>query len=294
MSTTTRRRSGVSRSRWAAVGAAVAVTLGAGGLIAVNAAPGDTGDVLVAIQPARLLDTRPGGIAAGGMIELDVLGRGGVPGSGVSAVVLNVTMIRPDSNGFVTIYPCGTRPNASSMNAPNGGGVVANEVIAKLSASGTVCLYSSTPTNLAADITGYFIPAPLGGPAGPTGATGATGATGPPGTGGGGGDVVVVSEFTTLAPLTFVSGDLFCPSGYTPIGTGHASTLLTTIILVPDGASYFLFNDSSTLDLTVAAQVSCLSGVTQNGSQKALFSAAQNWDEMLESLSQHASEFGGE
>jgi hypothetical protein len=34
--------------------------------------------------------------------------------------------------------------------------VVANEVIAKLSATGTVCLYTSTATNLAADVTGYI------------------------------------------------------------------------------------------------------------------------------------------
>ncbi len=122
----------------------------------------------MSLSPVRLLDTRASGetvdnqfekggqLAAGGMIELKVLNRGGVPGSGVGAVVLNVTMIRPVGNGFVTIYPCGTRPDASSMNAPNGGGVVANEVIAKLSATGTVCLYSSTPADLAADVTGYI------------------------------------------------------------------------------------------------------------------------------------------
>jgi hypothetical protein len=35
------------------------------------------------------------------------------------------------------------------------GGVVANEVIAKVSSAGTVCLYSSVGTNLAADVTGF-------------------------------------------------------------------------------------------------------------------------------------------
>jgi hypothetical protein len=127
-----------------------------------------TASGVVSLDPARLLDTRPTGdtidnqfekmgtLGAGETIELDVLGRGDVLDTGVGAVVLNVTMIRPDSNGFVTIYPCGTRPLASSMNAPAGGGVVANEVIAKLSATGTVCLYTSTATNLAADVTGYI------------------------------------------------------------------------------------------------------------------------------------------
>ena len=44
------------RSRWAAIGAAVAVTLGAGGLISVNAA--DDTSSLVPITPERILDTR--------------------------------------------------------------------------------------------------------------------------------------------------------------------------------------------------------------------------------------------
>ena len=132
----------------------------------VDITPGG-GAGVESLAPVRLLDTRPSGetvddqfekggkVTAGGMIELKVVNRGGVPATGVGAVVLNVTMIRPDGNGFVTIYPCGTRPVASSMNAPNGGGIVANEVIAKLSPTGTVCLYSSTPTDLAADVTGY-------------------------------------------------------------------------------------------------------------------------------------------
>ncbi len=119
------------------------------------------------LEPARLLDTRDGQntvddrfagvgrLPAGGEVELDVLGRGGVPASGVGAVIVNVTMIRPDGNGFVTISPCGVRPNASSMNAPSGRGVVANEVIAKVSAAGTMCLYSSVGTHLAADVVGY-------------------------------------------------------------------------------------------------------------------------------------------
>ncbi len=150
-----------------AVGVAVVDGSGLGTILDDDAATAPTSSV-VSLDPARLLDTRPTGetvdnrfekvgkLSAGGMVELDVLGRGGVPSSGVGAVVLNVTMIRPDGNGFVTVYPCGTRPLASSMNAPAGLGVVANEVIAKLSGTGTVCLFSSTPTNLAADITGYI------------------------------------------------------------------------------------------------------------------------------------------
>ena len=122
---------------------------------------------ITSLDPSRLLDTRDTGetvdgrfealgrLAADRMVELDVLGRGGVPTTGVGAVVLNVTMIRPDSNGFVTTYPCGDRPLASSLNAPSSGGVAANELIAKVSTAGTVCVYTSVGTNLAADVTGW-------------------------------------------------------------------------------------------------------------------------------------------
>ncbi|HYN32842.1 MAG TPA: hypothetical protein VES40_09465, partial [Ilumatobacteraceae bacterium] len=51
------RRRGVWRSRWAAVGAAVAVTLGGGGMVVVNAASGVPSSV-VTIDPVRILDTR--------------------------------------------------------------------------------------------------------------------------------------------------------------------------------------------------------------------------------------------
>ena len=47
------------RSRWAAIGAAVAVTLGGGGLIGVSAASGDASS-LKTVDPARILDTRVG------------------------------------------------------------------------------------------------------------------------------------------------------------------------------------------------------------------------------------------
>ncbi|MFK7917352.1 MAG: HYR domain-containing protein, partial [Ilumatobacter sp.] len=130
-------------------------------------------DGLRTLDPARVLDTRSGGetvderfvgdgrLAAGDVVSVEVLGRAGVPVNGVGAVVANVTMIRPDGNGFLTVYPCGDRPVASSINAPDGGGVVANEVIAKLSSTGAVCVYSSVDTHIAMDVAG-FVPEPSG------------------------------------------------------------------------------------------------------------------------------------
>ena len=119
------------------------------------------------LDPARLLDTRIDGstidgsfhtgvkVAAGGEVALQVTGRGGVPGN-ASAAVLNVTVTDPEAAGFVTVYPCGTpRPNASNLNYVTGS-TVPNNVIVKVGAGGTVCLFSLQATNLIADINGAF------------------------------------------------------------------------------------------------------------------------------------------
>lgn len=119
------------------------------------------------LNPARLLDTRNGGstidgqhaavgrVAAGGTYVLPVAGRGGVDPGAVTAV-LNVTAANPSAQGFVTVYPCDqARPNASNLNFAVGD-VVPNAVLAKLSAAGTVCLFSSVATDLLVDVGGYL------------------------------------------------------------------------------------------------------------------------------------------
>jgi enamine deaminase RidA (YjgF/YER057c/UK114 family) len=78
-----------------------------------------------------------------------------VPATGVGAVSLNVTAVDPDDAGFVTVYPCGVRPLASNVNFL-AGQTVPNAVIAPVSATGTVCFYSSTATQLVVDINGWF------------------------------------------------------------------------------------------------------------------------------------------
>ena len=87
--------------------------------------------------------------------EVTVTDRGGVP-AGVASVVLNVTVTEPTQAGFITVYPCGIpRPLASNLNY-NVGTTVANAVIVKVGSGGKVCLYNSNPTQLIADVNGYF------------------------------------------------------------------------------------------------------------------------------------------
>ncbi|MEZ5216257.1 MAG: DUF4331 domain-containing protein [Ilumatobacteraceae bacterium] len=111
----------------------------------------------ISLNPERLLDTRSGAKpAAGSTVTLQVAGAGGsmVP-SDADAVFLNVTADGTDGGGFVTVYACDEpRPTASNFN-PVAGSATTVLVATKLSAAGTVCLYTSTSTHLIADIQGY-------------------------------------------------------------------------------------------------------------------------------------------
>ena len=60
--------------------------------------------------------------------------------------VLTVAAVTPGSNGYFTLYPCGTpKPLASSMNFTKGV-TIANTVITKLGTNGTICVYSNVTT----------------------------------------------------------------------------------------------------------------------------------------------------
>jgi V8-like Glu-specific endopeptidase len=118
------------------------------------------------IDPVRILDTREQGdaIGAGEELELRVAGAHGVP-AGATAVAMNVTVTRPTSGGFLTVYPAGSdRPDASNLNFTPGQ-TVPNMVVAKLGANGSVRLFNSHgASHVIVDVTSYFEPAePLAG-----------------------------------------------------------------------------------------------------------------------------------
>ena len=118
------------------------------------------------LTPARVLDTRnatgapQAKLAAGATLELQITGQGGVPESGVSAVVLNLTAIAPTAPSFVTAWPSGTtRPLAANVNFPGTPGeqVVENLVKVKVGANGRVSLYNNGGTvDLGADVAGWY------------------------------------------------------------------------------------------------------------------------------------------
>jgi hypothetical protein len=117
--------------------------------------------------PARVLDTRVGPapvnaglgpVPGGSSINVKLLGAGGVPSSGVSAVVLNVTVVNPTSQSYLTVFPAGPQqpPVVSNLNF-QAGQIVPNRVIVKVGANGAVSIFNGFgSTNVVVDVNGWF------------------------------------------------------------------------------------------------------------------------------------------
>jgi hypothetical protein len=116
----------------------------------------------VPITPARMLDTRFGigaplqriGQQA---LPLPLVGRLGIPSIGVSAVLMNVTVVEPDADTYLPAYPTGTAaPLAANINARRGQ-IVPNMVLGRLGPDGAVALFNyAGTTDLVVDAMGYF------------------------------------------------------------------------------------------------------------------------------------------
>ena len=108
------------------------------------------------------MDTRDGvgvergAVAPNSSVRLQVAGRNGIPSSGVTAVVLNVTVTGGTSDDYVTVYPDGSaRPGTSSVNFA-AGQTIANLVTVPV-VDGAVDFYNHTGRQqIIADIGGYF------------------------------------------------------------------------------------------------------------------------------------------
>lgn len=122
---------------------------------------------LLNLVPGRLLDSRPTGVTidgltqavglrpAGSTLRLPVWGRAGVA-NGATTAVLNVTVVAPLANGYLTVYPCGTtQPLAANLNYV-AGQTIPNLVVSRIGSDGAVCLYSHQPMHLVVDVNGFF------------------------------------------------------------------------------------------------------------------------------------------
>ena len=116
------------------------------------------------LAPVRVLDTRSGvgaptaRIGAKASIDLKVTGVGGVPVTGVTSVVLNVTATGASGpQSFLTVWPRGTtRPLASNLNF-SAGASVPNLVVSRVGDGGSVSIFNDTGTvDVVADVQGWY------------------------------------------------------------------------------------------------------------------------------------------
>jgi hypothetical protein len=117
----------------------------------------------IALSPTRVLDTRigigaTGALPPGGTVTLAMPGRGGVPATGATAVLLNVTVAEAAGPGFVQVFPTGRAAvgASSNLNPDRSGATIANLVVAPLGDAGQISVYSQGGGHLIADVFGYF------------------------------------------------------------------------------------------------------------------------------------------
>lgn len=122
-----------------------------------------SGERLTPLPPRRLFDTRigqgirPGKVISQQPVDVQVAGQAGVPATGATAVVLNMAVVEPESNGWIRAQPTGaTNVTTSNLNyAP--GDVVPNLVICKLGDNGQITIDSyGQAVHVLGDVFGYF------------------------------------------------------------------------------------------------------------------------------------------
>ena len=152
------------------MGAAIAVTLGVGGVAVTNAVV-STGEraAFFPITPCRLFDIRPAPSQVGprstplGPHEIYTVPVTGVNGNcnipaDATGVAMNVTAVGGTAASYLTIWPSdAAQPLASNLNWVPGSPPTPNKVDVKLAATGQISLYNDVGNvSVLADVVGYY------------------------------------------------------------------------------------------------------------------------------------------
>jgi len=127
---------------------------------------GGSAGQFVPVVPARITDTRAASgqpnhgltLGPGVTLQVQVTGVGGIPASGVTAVVLNTTVTDTTTPGFLTVFPTGASsvPVASNLNWM-AGVTVPNRVIVPIGTGGQVSFFNGLgAADVIVDVNGYF------------------------------------------------------------------------------------------------------------------------------------------
>ncbi|MBI4935632.1 MAG: hypothetical protein HY828_17255 [Actinobacteria bacterium] len=120
------------------------------------------------LTPARLADSRPTGttidgisaamgrLGPGSTTVVRLGGRGSLPPH-PEAVAITMTAVAPESNGFMSVFPCSAvRPNVANLNFTSGR-TTSNSTLAVPDANGDICVYTSAAAHLVLDASGALV-----------------------------------------------------------------------------------------------------------------------------------------
>ena len=125
-----------------------------------HTAVSNTGGTFFPITPTRILDTRVSRntLASQTPLKLQVTSASGPVPSGAGSVVLNVTAVMPQGDGYIEVWPDGVaQPTSSNLNF-RAGEIVPNMVMVALPTSGSLDIYSNVGVDVVVDVAGYFAP----------------------------------------------------------------------------------------------------------------------------------------
>ena len=113
-------------------------------------------DIIPYVTPLRVLNTRkdggPSPLADGTTTVLDL---GSTDPTGNQLSIFNLTAVSRDTFGHVTVYPCDEEPGATSSVNFSPGRAVANLVVTRLGADGTVCFRNKNEVGLIVDLAAF-------------------------------------------------------------------------------------------------------------------------------------------
>jgi len=111
------------------------------------------------VQPGRPYDSRVGPPLAGGTgVDVKLPGKAGIPATGASSILFNLTATVSAGWGWIQAYPTGQAAigSSSNVNVERPNQTIANAAITRLGDNDNISLYTSVGTHLIVDTAGWF------------------------------------------------------------------------------------------------------------------------------------------
>ena len=119
---------------------------------------------IVMLSPARIADSRIwlswGTFHAVEQQDLQIVGRGGVPMTGVAGVILNVTAVGGQQAGYLTVWPVDqSRPATSNVNFQAGQNIANTVIVSLPQPDGTISIFNGSygDVDVLVDVEGYIV-----------------------------------------------------------------------------------------------------------------------------------------